>query len=276
MIKAPFFTILPAFIFTTKKSNFPIGYTFFRENLLPGFGLRDLYHTTSSIFGRYKSVAAFAITNKHVSFGKNEWTDEAGRVLGTFDSYDNFTILTIASNLENLTVSSNYALGLNLKYIYSKLSDVPVGNENRKGIAKIFAIDFGYLYREPFFEILSFGLTLQNMGPDVVYIDHNQADPLPFNIKLSFAASYSFRNLVGITTVLDLNRESIKRNDSQEYFDNHGYTDPPDFFGFGTRCGKSFNSLGGTLWHTLLKNVNPTSPNTARAISLHRRLWNIG
>ncbi|MBL8028586.1 MAG: PorV/PorQ family protein [Fibrobacteres bacterium] len=203
--------------FINKDNKSTVNGHFDFEYLLPEFGIKGLYHSYFSLYGNYKNQFSFGISNQYISFGESEWINELGKPLGTFESFDNFLILSLASDLEinNSQRKSNYSLGINVKFIYSKLSDVPVGNEKRKGVSYSLAADVGVLYREPFLNVFSAGLTLQNMGADVVYIDQNQADPLPFNIKLSFGSTYEIPKLIKFTAVLDLNKEHVKRRDEE-------------------------------------------------------------
>ena len=70
--------------------------------------------------------------------------------------------------------------------IYSHLSDVGAGNEKGSGVAFSFAFDGGFMLRTSD-EKWRLGLSVQNIGPNVVYVDAAQADPLPRNLKLGFA-----------------------------------------------------------------------------------------
>ena len=216
--------------FMERPGDFPVCLDYFFEFLLPEFGLSDLWHQNISLAGRYKNRLSVAIANKHVSFGENEWRDEIGRYLGSFYSYDNFTIISLASNLEQLDSGSHYSIGVNIKFLYSNLADVPIGNSQRRGIADDFAIDAGYLYREPFLNIFSAGITLQNMGPDITYIDYNQRDPLPFNLKLALGAAFRLENLLTATLALDLNKELVRRGDDDETIRKYGRAKPHDPF----------------------------------------------
>jgi hypothetical protein len=146
--------------FIDQAADVVMGGEFDFENLLSGILPRDLFHLNLIGYGRYKDWAAFAITNKHVSFGNNEWTNEMGQYIGTYTSFDNYTILTLASNLELPGANLWYGLGLNFKFIYSysKRTDMLVGIEQDRVSAKSFAFDFGFLAREPFYNIFSFGI----------------------------------------------------------------------------------------------------------------------
>jgi hypothetical protein len=196
----------------------------FWENLLPEFGLKDLYHLYFSVTWPTEDWGTVGGFVKYVSFGENEWTDEVGRHLGTFRSFDFFAGLSYGTNFGN-----NIGVGISPKFIYSKLADVPVGNEQRRGIANSFSVDFGYKHRN-ILKRLDFGLCLQNMGPDIVYIDQNQADPIPFNLKTGIAWRAVDNPIHNLKILFDINRELIRRRDDEETIEKEGEPQAHDPF----------------------------------------------
>lgn len=159
-----------------------------------------------------------------LTYGTQDRTDEHGEFLGVFSSYELAVATTYASQ-----VSPNLGLGLTFKFILSDLAPVGTGAEKDHGIKgrgisyafdvgiKSKGIDFGQVAVAPYNGVialyngiatlggfnklaysdlsasvpnLDFGLNLQNIGPDIVYIDDAQADPLPLNWRmgLSFRA----------------------------------------------------------------------------------------
>jgi hypothetical protein len=207
----------------------------FYENLLPEFNLADLYHLNIAVTYPTEDWGTLGAFVKYISFGESDWTDEVGRILGTFRSYDMFFGVSYGTNFGN-----NLGVGITPKFIYSKLSDVPVGNENRKGISYSFGVDLGVKYRG-LLKNLDVGVAFQNMGPDVVYIDQNQADPIPFNLRAGIAYSLLRTPVHDLKILFDVNRELVKRNDP----------DPPDPFWMAL-----FTSLADDPWkQELAENV---------------------
>ncbi|MFH0921290.1 MAG: PorV/PorQ family protein [Fibrobacterota bacterium] len=196
----------------------------FWENLLPEFGLKDLYHLYFSTTWPTEDWGTLGAFVKYISFGENEWTDEVGRHLGTFRSFDFFAGLSYGTNF-----GDNTGIGITPKFIYSKLADVQVGNEKRRGIASSFAVDFGLKQRN-IVRGLDFGLTLQNMGPDIVYIDQNQADPIPFNLRTGVAWRALDNPIHNLKVLFDVNRELIRRRDDDQTVQREGKALPPDPF----------------------------------------------
>ncbi|MFH0921863.1 MAG: PorV/PorQ family protein, partial [Fibrobacterota bacterium] len=216
--------------FIEPGAGIPVGATYDFEYLLPEFGLEDLTHRNVSLYGRYRELFALAVTSNHISFGKNEWTDSLGRTLGWFNSYDDYIILSLAGKIPMVKGPASYALGLNFKYIYSNLADIIIGNRRIHAVAESFAFDFGFLYREQFLRIFSAGVTLQNMGPNIYYIRPDQADPLPFNLKVSLAAVYEKPGLLKATALFDMNKELVRRRDGDKDIQENGEVRLPDPF----------------------------------------------
>jgi len=187
--------------------------TFMHVNWLPQFNFSDLFYDFFA--ARYyleeiDGMLGFGLT--YLNLGENVWTDEDNNNLGTFDSKEYAITLGYATKLED-----NLGIGLNLKLIRSELVPqfVKVGAENRGGNATSFAVDVGVLWT-PAYEFLenrlNFGANLSNFGPEVTYINEDQADPLPTNLRLGFAYKVLDDEFNRITIVYDANRELVYRN----------------------------------------------------------------
>ncbi len=179
------------------------------QNLLPSFGLEDLYFSFITVTWPTEEWGTIGGHITFVNYGEQDWIDETGRKLGTFQSYDMDGTLSYG-----LKVSENTAVGTNFKFIYSRLAsaDIKVGNEKGKGIGWTFSIDLAVLKKD-IFNRLNLGLNIQHMGPDIFYIDPDQADPLPFNIKagLSFKLIETTYNRLRLT--VDANRLFVRRGE---------------------------------------------------------------
>lgn len=147
---------------------------------LPGFKFDDMYYE----FLAYKHyVEDLGTIGGNVTFfylGEMQRTGPTGEDLGTFNTYETAVTLSYGTDL-----SEELAVGVNTKFIYSHLSDQGAGEEKGSGTGHSVAVDLGVLYLPT--EELSLGLNLSNLGPKISYIDYEQADPLPTNLKLGFA-----------------------------------------------------------------------------------------
>lgn len=187
--------------------------SFMHVNWLPQFNFSDLFY--DFLAARYyvddiDGMVGFGIT--YLNLGENVWTNEDNVTLGTFDSKEYAMTLGYATKLEE-----NLGIGLNLKLIRSELvpSYVQVGAENRGGNATSFAVDVGVLWT-PAYEFLenrlNFGVNISNFGPEVTYINEDQADPLPTNLRLGFAYKALDDEFNRITIIYDANKELVYRS----------------------------------------------------------------
>lgn len=115
------------------------------------------------------------------SYGSQTRTDGAGNNLGTIHSFD-----LAASAGYGLTLRDDLAFGAGFKIIYSNLAQAGAGAELGDGRAWSFAVDAGLLWTDVL-PRLNLGLSLQNLGPDIAYIDRDQADPLPQSLRVGAA-----------------------------------------------------------------------------------------
>ncbi len=109
-----------------------------------------------------------------ISLGKNDQTNEAGEVVGSFFSYETAVAVSYGTK-----ILPNLYGGLTFKFIYSALAPgIVVAHEKKSGTGTSFAIDAGVLYDTPL-KGLTLGACVSNIGPNIQYIDAAQADPLP-------------------------------------------------------------------------------------------------
>jgi hypothetical protein len=146
-----------------------------------------------------------------MNYGEFQRTGSSGpEVIGTFNSFDIGATIGYATKL-----GDDWGLGVNFRFIYSNLSDVPTENEVGTGVASTVSIDIGTMWRPQNFldGNFSVGLNVSNLGPDISYIDQAQADPLPRNARLGlayrvFADDYNSLTLTGDASKLLINRKS--------------------------------------------------------------------
>jgi hypothetical protein len=181
---------------------------------LPQFNFSDLWY--DYLAGRYyvEDIGMIGGSITFLNLGKNVATDENGVELGTFDSFEYAITASYATKLKQ-----NLALGLNLKFIQSNLTDknLKIGSENRDGRSSSFAVDLGVLWKPAYSFLqnkLSLGANLSNFGPKMTYIDEAQADPLPTNLRLGLAYKVYDDEFNKITFIYDTNRLLVVRDSS--------------------------------------------------------------
>ncbi|MCK4579234.1 MAG: PorV/PorQ family protein [Candidatus Marinimicrobia bacterium] len=114
----------------------------------------------------------------YLDLGQQDRRGEADEDLGTFRSY--MAAATVGFGTQMSTKSS---IGINAKIIHQSLSTVLTGAEKGKGVSTDFAFDFAYYRQQFLFRSLDIGLAFTNIGPKIAFVDEDQADPPPTNLK---------------------------------------------------------------------------------------------
>jgi hypothetical protein len=152
--------------------------TFMHSNYLVQLA-DDLYYDYFSFVYPSREWGTFGLGITFLSYGEQVRTGEQGEELGTFSSYDIAFTLSYGTKL-----MSNLSGGVSLRYINSHLAEVGAGSEKGKGTGYSLAVDGGILYDMS--RRLTLATTVTNIGPDIAYIDADQADPLPRKLAVGF------------------------------------------------------------------------------------------
>lgn len=166
----------------------------------------DMYYEFIAYAQPVKDWGVFGGNVVFLSEGQNYHTGPFGEDLGVFSSFEFSPTLSYGNK-----IYENLAGGINLKLIHSHLA--PFGSEGSqgKGIATTWAIDIGALYKGPI-KGLSVGLNVQNLGPNLVYISAEQADPLSRNIRGGVAYRILDGRNTRLTAAFDLTKTVVYLN----------------------------------------------------------------
>jgi hypothetical protein len=176
--------------------------TLMHVNWLPQFNFSDLYYDYAGLRYHFQNVGTLGLAIQFINYGENVQTDASGNVLGNFNSNELAVTGSYATKLTN-----TLGLGINLKYVLSRLSPVQVDAEQGKGVGSTFAIDMGILWKTGFTgQRLSLAANLSNLGPKITFIDSDQADPIPTNLRLGFAYKILNSEYNKLTFAYDMNR----------------------------------------------------------------------
>ncbi|RLC46168.1 MAG: hypothetical protein DRI23_12680 [Candidatus Cloacimonadota bacterium] len=199
----------------------------------------DIYYFHATGNQYYEDIGNLGFNATFMSYGKQDRTNELNQPDGTFSSYD-----ISASVVYGYQTSPKTGLGIAFKFIYSDLA--PQGQANTEqdvsgqGISYAFdfgvkhkGVDFGQILVSPYngmlylyngiadiggfsgigysdysiaVDKLDFGLNLQNVGPNITYINESQSDPLPMNWRMGF----SYRALESKWNKLTINADMNK------------------------------------------------------------------
>jgi len=176
---------------------------------LPQFNL-DLYYDYLAYRTYIEDIdGSFTTSITFMNYGEFVRTNDRGDVLGTFRSYDGALTLGYSTKIDQ-----DWGLGFNFRIIRSQLSESPTAQEKGKGVSTSASVDLGVIWRpqELVFDNLdlsqkvSVGLNLSNIGPKIYYIDKDQADPIPTNLRLGVALQLYKDEYNSLTAVADVNK----------------------------------------------------------------------
>lgn len=144
--------------------------------------LEDISYDWASYAVPYRDWGVFGLGVQYLSYGGMKKIDDTGLETGDFRPGD------LCASLSYATQSGGINLGANIKYISLTIEHNAVA----------YAADLGAQYKV-LDSRLTLGLAVQNIGTKAAFI--NEADALPFNIKLGGA--YALQN--NWCAVLDFN-----------------------------------------------------------------------
>ena len=204
----------------------PAGYAFqhgselsmSHANWLPGFGLSDLWIAHMVYKMEIEELAGTVSAGlTYLNLGTFNRRDAANNDLGTFKGYEFAVVAGYATAL-----SKQVGIGVNGRFIYSRLAPFGTAQEEGTGVASGVSFDFGLLYKPEFLwftdidlkQRFSLGFNLSNVGPAMTYIDEAQSDPLPMNFRFGLAYNLVLDEYNNFIVTADFNKLLISRDSS--------------------------------------------------------------
>ncbi|MEN8192276.1 MAG: PorV/PorQ family protein [Bacteroidota bacterium] len=190
------------------QSGTEIGIT--HSNWLPQFGLDLSYDFVT--FRTYMESIDGSLTASLTYMNYGEFTrtsSQSPEPIGTFRSFDLAATIGYSTKL-----GEDWGLGFNFRLIHSNLSDQPTENEVGSGVATTVSFDVGGMWRPKDFlnGNFSIGANLSNVGPKISYIDQDQADPLPTNLRLGLAYRVFQDDFNSFTIIGDASKLLVSKN----------------------------------------------------------------
>jgi hypothetical protein len=125
----------------------------------------------------------------YLGYGQSEATTAEGISRGVFSSYEFSPQVSIGTEL-----MPNLAAGMTLKYVYVDLAPSWATPSGEAGTGDTFGADLAMLWRVKGLPGLgwptNFGLNVQNLGPNIAYIDQDQSDPIGRNLKVGVGTRF--------------------------------------------------------------------------------------
>jgi len=162
-----------------------------------------------------------------LNLGEQAQTDEVGQLLGNFRSYMAAVTASYGSK-----INERSGWGINFKLIHQKLAPQGTGAEGSgSGSSTDFAFDVGYLLK---LDRINLGLSIANIGPEVDFVDTEQGDPLPTNLKMGLFANLYQNETTRLNLLFDANKMLVARYGTMDWNNNgvidsgkeEGYADP--------------------------------------------------
>jgi len=186
-----------------------VGFT--HSNWLPQFNL-DMFYDYAT-YRQYIESLGGSITASvtFMNFGEFVQTgSDSPEEIGKFRSFDGAVTIGYATK-----IGQDWGLGFNFRVIHSRLAPGGTEEEEGNGTATSVSFDIGAMWRPSSLEIpllgdignkFSVGMNMSNLGPKMYYIDEAQADPIPTNLRLGFAARLFEDDVNSLTYTLDFSK----------------------------------------------------------------------
>jgi hypothetical protein len=186
-------------------------------NWLPQFNLPDLFYDHLNFRQDVESLGGtIGASVTYLNLGEFILTDsQSPTERGRFKSYEYAITAGYATK-----AFDDLGIGVNARFIHSALSPVNVEQEQGSGISSTVSFDLAVMWRPTTLEIpllgdlgkrFSLGANLSNLGPKVTYIDADQADPLPTNLRLGMGIRLLEDEYNQMTYALDVSRLLVRR-----------------------------------------------------------------
>jgi long-subunit fatty acid transport protein len=163
----------------------------------------DVFFSYTSYTQHVEGWGGLGFSLGYLSYGKSIATDVDGNELGTFTSYELAPTLAYGTEL-----MKDMGFGVALKLVRVDLAPADKTQDRAAGRGTTFAADIGGLYKLPKMKS-SVGLVIQNLGPNIAYIDQDQSDPLGRNVKLGVGVTPLETEVYRVLLTADVNKSLL-------------------------------------------------------------------
>jgi hypothetical protein len=176
--------------------------------------INDMYYEYIGWNKYYENIGNICFNMIFMTYGEQEEYDSEGNYQGTFSSWEAAPAISYGYQLNPKT-----GLGITFKFIYSDLAPEGQGETESgvKGRGMSYAFDFGVKRKDLFLRGLDAGLNLQNVGPNITYINESQSDQLPMNWRMGISYRVLETQMNKFTINADFNKVLATDNDDAFY-----------------------------------------------------------
>lgn len=164
----------------------------------------DVYYEYAAYAQKIEGLGTIAGSLIYLTYGEQQaTTPDDPEPYRTFRSYE-----VIPSVAYGATIGENVGIGINLKFVYVDLAPAGVTVEGKQGAGSTFAADFGALWQlmDGRWRV---GGAVQHVGPKIAYIDEEQKDPLPRNLKVGTSYKILDDEMNELTVSVDYNKSLV-------------------------------------------------------------------
>ncbi len=159
--------------------------------LVPGLA-DDVYYENGSLAMHLPGWGGVGLSLIYLTYGKTQAMNTGGTPLGEFSSYEFSPQLSIGTD-----IIKGISAGATLKYVYILLAPdwvlrlLETDTGAGAGAGDSFGADLALLIKVN--DLVKFplptriGVNVQNLGPNIVYIEESKSDPIPRNLKAGIA-----------------------------------------------------------------------------------------
>jgi hypothetical protein len=193
--------------FAEKKTGFSLSYAPWLRQLVDDVGFS--YFSGYSKIGKNSAVSG---SFRYFSLGNINFTDFEGTPTGNFNPNEFALDVGYATKF-----SEKFAMGVNLRYIYSNLAGSGVRNGIDYTAGTSVAGDINLIYRD---EIkisgkkhrFNLGLNIQNIGAKMTYSSEEKRDFIPTNLKFGVGYKYEIDDHNELFIYADVNKLLVPTN----------------------------------------------------------------
>lgn len=179
------------------------------SQLVPDLASDVFYEFIAGIY-KLEGLVTIGASLIYLTYGEWEGRDERNHYLGKFTSWE------VAPTLSgSIQILESLGIGGNLKFIYIDLAP-PLENQPA-GRGHSVALDIGGLWKVPEFGLfgvrvsdLNLGMCVSNLGPNITFINREQAAPLPRNLRLGFSYKPMDSEIGRLVVAAEVNRPLVE------------------------------------------------------------------
>jgi hypothetical protein len=151
----------------------------------------------------------------YLSYGKTEAVDTDNISHGFFSSSEFVPVVGFGTKVYGGSPGAaltDIDLGVSLKYVLVDLAPewaMRIVGVEKDGRADAFGLDAGLLLRGELAVPYSVGVNFQNMGSKLTFIEADQGDPLPRNLKVGIGVEAYSDEALQVVAALDFNKALI-------------------------------------------------------------------